>query len=404
MRANSLGAFALFLAACVVGLTSCSPQSVNSSNGPTPPGPTPPGGSPAASNGPHVYVAASNGDSSNPGTTYGFSVANDGQLTQINGFPLSYALTGVASGNYLFAGNADGVHIDTYQIKSDGSLVKVQSFDDTQASAKACFQCGPGSPQLADPTGSKLYATAGFLDGGDWNGYLQTFAVDPSTGAISYVSTNMQVESRDWAQAFGSFSRDDAFVYGTNETIFTTNIVLATQRADGSLSESSNGPDLNGLPYANADTMVVGTDPTNHLVAAIEPSNANGDPAAPMQLASFTINSDGTLTTTNTSAQMPQAPSLNGSVSPDGTLIAMLAFDGGGIQLYNFKGASPITALGSMLPTDRITQLRWDKQNHLYALSDSQKLYVYNVTSTGATPAAGSPHSLPNAGSMTVQP
>jgi hypothetical protein len=356
MRANSLGAFALFLAACVVGLTSCSQQSVNSANGPTPPGPTPPGSSPAASNGPHVYVAASNGDSSNPGTTYGFSVANDGQLTQINGFPLSYALTGVASGNYLFAGNADGVHIDTYQIKSDGSLVKVQSFDDTQASAKACFQCQPGMPQLVDPTGTKLYISAGYLDGGDWTATLQTFSIDPSTGAISYVSTDIPIEGRDWAQVYGSFSGNAAYLYGTNETTFTAGIVLATPSADGSLAESSSEPTLQGVSASQVDSVVIGTDPTNHLVATIQPTNTFQSPGIPIHLASFTINADGSLTTTNTSAQMPPTSSTLGSASPDGTLIAMAGAKSG-IQLYNFNGADPITALGGVFATDQITSL-----------------------------------------------
>jgi hypothetical protein len=405
MRANSLGAFALFLAACVVGLTSCSQNTYNSSNSPTPPGPTPPsgGGTPAASNGPHIYVAASNGDPSNPGSTYGFSVSSDGTLTPISGFPLSYALSGVASGNYLFATNADGVHIDTYKISSDGSLTKVQSFDDTQASAKACGGCVPGQPQFADPTGSKLYATAGYLDGGDWNGYLQTFAVDPSSGAISYVSSNMWIESRGWAQVFGSYSANDAFLYGTNETTVTAGIVLATPSADGSLVEPSSGLAIQGVSPSQVDSVVIGTDTKNHLVATIQPTNTFQGPEIPIQLASFTINSDGSLTTTNTSAQMPATSSTLGSVSPDGTLIAMAGAESG-IQLYNFNGADPITALGGMLATDQITSLSWDKQHHLYALSSSHMLYVFNVTSSGATPAPGSPHSVPNAYTFTLQP
>jgi len=86
MRATSLGAFALLLAAGMVGLTSCSEHTFNSSNDPGQPGPTQPGPTPAESNGPHLYVAAtSNGNSS----TYGFSVSTDGQLTAITGFPLS---------------------------------------------------------------------------------------------------------------------------------------------------------------------------------------------------------------------------------------------------------------------------------------------------------------------------
>lgn len=400
MRANSLGTFPLFLAACVIGLTSCSQHTSNSLNSSNPPGSKPPGGTPAASNGPHVYLAAtSNGNSS----TYGFSVSSDGTLTPISGFPVSYAIGGFASGNYLFAMNADGVHIDTYKISSDGSLAKVQAFDDSQASAKACSQCTPGVPQFADPTGSKLYATAGYLDGGDWNAYLQTFAVDPSSGAISYVSSDMWVESRGWGQVFGSYSANGAFLYGTNETTFTAGIVLATPSADGSLAESSSEPTLQGVSASQVDSVVIGTDPRNHLVATIQPTNTFQGPGIPIHLASFTINADGSLTTTNTSAQMPPTSSTLGSVSPDGTLIAMAGANNG-IQLYNFNGSDPITTLGNTISTDTIATISWDSQNHLYALSKSQKLYVFNVTATGSTAAPGSPHSVPNAYSLLVQP
>lgn len=410
MRANSLRAVALFLAVGVgfAGLTSCSQHSSNFSSDPTPPDQPTPNPTPAESNGPHLYVATNqyvpNGDPSNPESTYGYSVSTDGQLTQINGFPLPYALNGVTSGKYLFAADSDGVHISTYQINSDGSVAKVQSFDDTQASAKACFQCVPGTPQFADPTGSRLYVTAGYLDGGDWNAYLQTFAINPSDGSITYVASDMWIESRGWGQVFGSFSGDGAFLYGTNETTENSMVVFANQAANGSLSEPSNPfPVLNGLAYDPAYSMVVGADTTNHLVVAFQASDANGNPTWPIQLASFTINSDGSLTTTNSNAQMPQAPSYVGTVSPDGTLIAMAGANNG-IQLYNFNGANPITALGGALTTDSIRQLAWDSQNHLYALSNSQKVYVFNLTSSGATPAPGSPHSITNAWGLLVQP
>lgn len=408
MRANSLGALALYLTAGVgmAGLTSCSRYSFNSSNGSTPPQGGP---SPTAANKPHVYVATDphieNGDPSQPASTYGFSVADDGQLSQINGFPLAYFLRGVISGNYFFSADADGVHIDSYRINPDGSLAKVQSFDDTQASAQACSECTPGVPLLADRTGSKLYVTAGWLDGGDYESYLQTFAINSSNGAISYVSSDMRIDGRDWGQQLGWFSGDGAFLYGTNETPFSTNVFFATQSPDGSLAErSTTGPVMSGLPSASQNSMVIGTDTTNHLVAAFQSTDANLNPFGAIKLASFTINSDGTLTTTNSGAEIPVAPSWVGSVSPDGTLIAMAGATGG-IQIFKFNGASPIAAIGGTLSTDAIAQLSWDKQNHLYGLAYSQKLYVFNVTSTsGATAAPGSPHAIRNASGLLVQP
>jgi hypothetical protein len=149
------------------------------------------------------------------------------------------------------------------------------------------------------------------------------------------------------------------------------------------------------------------TDPSNHLLAVL--SSYDDDKMlrlnVPDRLVSFTINPDGTLTTTNTAADMTQPavqPITATSLSPSGKLLAVAGNNG--LQIFDFNGAAPPTPATGVIPTDLITQLLWDNHHHLYGLSYSQKLYVFDITPAGPVPAPGSPHSVPNALSMFVQP
>ena len=83
------------------------------------------------------------------------------------------------------------------------------------------------------------------------------------------------------------------------------------------------------------------------------------------------------------------------AMSPAGNFVAVGGLPG--LQISHFNGASPATADGGVLLSKvEIDQVGWDKSNHLYALSyPSGKLYVYTVTSTGITEAAGSPYKVP---------
>ena len=67
----------------------------------------------------------------------------------------------------------------------------------------------------------------------------------------------------------------------------------------------------------------------------------------------------------------------------------------GGVQVFHFNGASPITSYTGALTTDQVDKMFWDKDNHLYAISQSaNKLYVFTITPTMNGQAAGSPYTL----------
>jgi putative alpha-1,2-mannosidase len=101
------------------------------------------------------------------------------------------------------------------------------------------------------------------------------------------------------------------------------------------------------------------------------------------------------------------------NMSPTGNLLAIggeTSFDGGpttGLEVFHFNGAGPITPYSAVLTSAPINQIHWDKNNHLYALSDStNKLYVYTVTPTTITKVAGSPFTVasPGANALVVVP
>jgi hypothetical protein len=126
-----------------------------------------------------------------------------------------------------------------------------------------------------------------------------------------------------------------------------------------------------------------------------------------VKVATYTAESDGSLTTNSTWENMPSA--LVGTtvydcwMSPSGKYLAV----GGtsGLQLFHFNGGNPITKFTGLITGDSINQLFWDNSNHLYAISaKSGKLFVFTVTSTGATQAPGSPHSIANPANLIVLP
>jgi len=130
------------------------------------------------------------------------------------------------------------------------------------------------------------------------------------------------------------------------------------------------------------------------------------DPDGEAQVVSFTADPSGNLSTTNTRAQMPLSSVglvVSTRMSPGGDLLAV----GGsrGLQIFHFNGAAPATHFTGIIGQVPIDQMFWDKQDHLYALSQSGgKLFVFTVTPGGVRQATGSPHRIVSPGNLIVQP
>jgi hypothetical protein len=178
------------------------------------------------------------------------------------------------------------------------------------------------------------------------------------------------------------------------------------------INTSMNPPptaSLNGYGYA---PMKVTPDPSNHLAVAMATTDGQGPYPGyygPEQLASYTIGTSGTLTTTNTSLPTLAIGASVMNMSPSGKILAVgggtnpnqipldtyTIYGGPGLKLFRFNGASPITPFSSVLTKTPVDYIHWDNNSHMYALSASTgKLYVYTVTPTTITPVSGSPFTI----------
>jgi hypothetical protein len=354
------------------------------------------------------------GDPSLPAATYGFSVAADGELKPIPGFPASselasfWAASNLVSGKYVFAGNPDGLHIDTFGIGADGTLSKVQSTAIPVSSG--CGGCNSGGPALADQSGTSLYA---YYNGPSGQLYYQVFKIDQSSGALTYESVVGPATGPGGGFRLATFSGDDQYVYASASHLALFDgrcidyIAQFSRNADGSLSNSpqvavAGGPAAPPGHYYGEQPLAA--DGNNHLAAIITNCDSKGTIIPPQMLVSFTINANGNLTSTSTSADLPTPAGgmiYTGALSPSGTLLAVAGTTG--VQLFNFNGAAPMTAATGLIAVDGPQQLAWDNYGHLFVLSVS-KLYIFNATDKGLVQAAGSPHSIPNAANMFVEP
>jgi WD40 repeat protein len=146
------------------------------------------------------------------------------------------------------------------------------------------------------------------------------------------------------------------------------------------------------------------------VAVAVQPvDNTSLQPVGPYQLATYVADSSGNLTTTSTNSNMPTSAVTNSAsnsltgiaISPSGSLLAVAGT--GGLQVFHFNGANPITAYTGPLTNDEIDQISWDKNNHLYAISQSKgKLYVFTVSATTYSQASGSPYAITNPGNLVV--
>jgi hypothetical protein len=337
---------------------------------------------------PVAYIYVSSSPSSGVFHIYGYRAASNGQLTAIPGSP--FAANGLyymaVNGKYMFGAYQSTIY--SLSIASNGSLnplsqVSTNSEEDLYLAS-------------LDHTGSTLYA--GFLDGSGNNGY-DFYSVNNSTGALSLIGgagTNPNYGLSPLA-----FIADNVYAYSSNCSSLAPQIFGFERSSNGNLTALNILPPMptgeNYCPFKAAP------DTSNHVAIPVwNTSNSTG----PWQIAVYTSDSSGNLTTTSTSANMPYTATGNVQdiwPSPSGKYLAV----GGtkGLQLFHFNGANPITKFTNALVTNEIDQVFWDNSNHLYGIDQlTGKLYVFSVTSTGATQAPGSPYTIPGGWYIIVQP
>ena len=344
---------------------------------------------------PVAYVYVSTATSGTSGQIRGFSAAANGALTAIARSP--FKTNGVnymaVNGKWLFGTANLNTDIESFSVAANGGLTLKDTYNVTPP--------GPGVTSVyLDHTGSTLY--------GDFyttNNDFLSFAINQSTGQLNEIG-DLAGGPSDNSPV--SFIGNNVFAYTSSCYHFGPAIIGVRRNTDGTLAylNSFSPPfpaEKSGGFYCPWRAVA---DPTNHLAAAMEPLNSNWGQDGAWQLASYTVDASGNLTTKSTYSNMPSV--LVGNVtnywmSPNGKFLAV----GGsaGFQIFHFNGANPITKFTGRLTSSPIDQIFWDNANHVYAISrGAGKLFVWTVTSGGVTRAPGSPHSIANVQNLIVLP
>lgn len=335
-----------------------------------------------------------------------FYAASNGSLTSIPGSPYAANVGSMAlTGTYLFGSNLNGKTVASFRIQSNGSLKWVNSTDVQTPDPTGC--ASPTEITL-DHSGASLYReqfSGGLCD----HSHYQSFSIDKTTGKLQYIGKSADTFLFNTPL---TFTADDLHAYGSECLDFQggplDTFAGYVRHSTGVLNQASiSAPDPSTRDsndfYCRAWTAA---DPTKYLAVTFTDTNFN-DPSSspPAQLGVYTVQSNGSLTTTSTWSNMPST-AVGGAgglaMSPDGELIAV--YGSAGVQIFRFNGSNPMTHFTNALTTSPINQVGWDRSHHLYAVSRSAgKLYVFTVTSTGAANATGSPHLLNHPAHLVVR-
>jgi hypothetical protein len=352
-----------------------------------------------------VYVSNTPGSGANKVNAY--AAAANGKLTPVPGSPFADNLTSmVVNGKYLLGSNKGGVYVAAFSIQSNGALHWTTSTDVARFNTSGCVF---PSPLILDHTGANLYlaSTVGSLCDSTEH---QSFTIDKPTGALRFVGSTSQTFLFDTPL---TFSANNVYAYGTDCVNFQGNVTdtfhVYKRGSNGLLTLTAINPPTPPPPtsgdfYCRSQTAA---DPSNHLAVSVQAiDQSTSQPDGQPQLATYTADSSGNLTTPSTSGNMPGTAVgfvTNLSMSPSGKLLAVAGQSG--LQIFHFNGNSPITAYTGLLTSNDIEQCFWDNANHLYAISQNTgKLYVFTVTPTGFSQATGSPYSIHAPANIIVQP
>jgi hypothetical protein len=357
----------------------------------------------------YVYVAEdlSPANTASPITAY--TASADGKLTLLKGSPFTQTSGFMAGTNgthfITMDQNSNTTHqyLHVYNVSSNGVIGEEVSKQDLHE------WCGMAEAAEFDHTGQFVYVLEPQYCGG---GYV-SFSLSKS-GELTFKGSLTD----GLFFTLPVFSGNDKFAYnfaagpGSQEPCPTETFLGMGRESSGALeniSFSATDPTPPTGGYQVVQDGFVTDDSTNHLASLVDFQDGlcgqSGEYIS-NRLASYTIQTNGDLVSTNKWEDMPQlATSINGGVSdfnrlmlmnPAGNILAVSV--GTGVQFFHFNGANPITPFTGVIGTaNHINNMAWDDNNHLYALDFfSGELHVYNATATSVVEAHGSPYEPPN--------
>ena len=354
---------------------------------------TPAGTAPVA----YVYVS-SEGSDGNPDNIVAFAASRDGKLAPVAGSPFpAHVFSMAVNGKYLFGEEEDEIHTYSFSIAADGSLKKVASTNDQQHNGG---DCGGIGPLFLDHTGATLYGVD--FDGVSCKSNIYvSYKVENPTGELQYLGKN---GATSYFNSPLSFIGNNVYAYGAS-CVGDPQIYGFQRQSDGMLTLANVSGAVPVAPQGDSYCpTLTAADRTNHVAVFLQTLVAGAFDQG--QLATYTADQFGNLTTNSTDANMPQTSLLTGydmKMSPSGELLAV----GGlaGLEVFHFNGSDPVTPYTGLLTNDYIQQLFWDNAHHLYAIAPGAgKLYVFTITPEDFSQAAGSPHAIADPVSIIVQP
>jgi len=347
-----------------------------------------------------VYVSSTPAGSS-VSQIEAFVAAPNGKLTPMADSPFKENVSNMAvNGKYLFGTAGNGNSIDAYWMEGNGAL----TYSATTNTALP-GDCNPLGPLFLDHTGATLYDME-FRGDDCLNNTFVSFTVNKPSGKVKNIGNST---ASDWLSLPASFIGNNVFAYSASCLGDMYWGIYGFKRgSSGLLTEISltAAPPKPPTGYFYCPSQAA-ADPANHVAISMQPVNQlTFDPDKPPQLASYTADSKGNLSTTSTSANMPPTAVVDVTdlgMSPSGLLLAVSG--SGGLQVFHFNGPKPITHDTGLLTTAEVDQLFWDNQNHLYAIGrTSNKLWVFTVTPTSYVQAPGSPYTINAPIAIIVQP
>jgi hypothetical protein len=363
--------------------------------------------SPAA----YVYLSATASGGSNQ--VWAFSASAAGKLTAIPGSPFAASLVSTAvTGSYLFGINTNGTDVDSFSIASSGSLKPVASIDAESFAGGGCNGLGP---LILDHTGSTLYVAA--TVGGDCDqSEYESFSINKKNGELTFLGSTSQTNLFNSPL---SFLANNKFAYGTDCINFQGGFLDTFAGLKRESTGMVNYVNVS-LPTPTAKDGNVycrdltATDPDSHVAVALLAISGGSTVVGSPQLATYTADSSGNLTTKSTASNMPTTKVMTIgtlAMSPSGKLLAVGGAEG--LEIFHFNGSSPLTHYTGLLSTRSFTAttpspglMFWDNSNHLYAISPGgdQQLRIFSVTPTEASLVKGTPVSVPGVQNISVLP
>jgi hypothetical protein len=332
-----------------------------------------------------VAYIYSNNNSDNGINAY--TAASDGKVTLIKGSPFPVAGTIVGTNGKFFLTQGDG-YLFSYAVKASGAIGSFVSDINTQLYTGAA--CGTQSVNAItaqyDHTGKFVYVN---LADSYVCSAIQTYEVS-SSGQLTFKGATI---TDTLSVALPAVTGNNKFGEAAGTSQFTA---FSRESATGVLNlisafETDPTPNPGCSCAVYQVSAAASPDPTDHLAVVLY---TGYEPI--LQLASYTVDSQGDTVSTNTWADMPSlANDISGfyplKLDPTGKYLAVAT--GTGVQFFHFNGAAPITPFTGIIgDSGYVFWTAWDNSGHLYAVNAaSGRLHVYTVTSKGVTESKDSP-------------